>query len=65
MKSNIKEIRLKNNYTQEKLAREIDISLRQMQNIEKNKTIPSVEIAIKIKRVFNIMDIEELFNIDE
>lgn len=66
MKNKIKEYRKKNNYSQQKLATIIDISLSQLRNIETGRTeTPNIETAIKIKRALNVQDIEELFNIDE
>lgn len=65
MKNNIKDIRKTQNITQEQLARIIDITLRQMQNIENNKNIPSVLIAIKIKKALNVENIEELFILEK
>lgn len=65
MKNSIKKYRLENKLTQEKLARECNITLRQMQNIENNRSIPRVDTAIKLKQILKIKNIEELFNIDE
>lgn len=57
----LKEYRLKYNLTQEDLARQTGVTLATINNIENNRTIPSVKIAIKIMRVFKEKDIEKLF----
>lgn len=55
----LKYYREKKGYTQEKLAREIDVSLRTIQNIErKNNT--DVQTALKISKVLEVK-IEEIF----
>lgn len=64
MLNKVKKYRIARKLTQEQLARRIDITLRQMQNIEANKSIPRVDIAIKIKRALDVNDIEKLFDID-
>lgn len=65
MKNKLKEIRMKNNITQENLARKVDVTLNAIQNIENKNTEPKVGLAIKLKRALNVKNIEELFNIDE
>jgi len=64
LNNNLKEFRIINKMTQEDCARKINISLTGFRDIEKNRSIPSVEIAIKIKRILNVKDIEDLFDID-
>lgn len=51
-------------FTQEEISRKIDISLSQYRNIEKNRSIPSVEIALKIAKILNTT-VEEIFIIEE
>lgn len=51
-------------FTQEEISRKIDISLSQYRNIEKNRSIPSVEIAIKIAKILNTT-VEEIFILEE
>lgn len=59
--NNIKELREKKGYTQEKLARETDITLRHLQNIENNRVICSVEIALKIYYILQPNNFLDLF----
>ena len=51
---NIKEIRKSNGYTQEKLAEEIEVSVRYISDIEQDRTKPSYEVIIRICNVFHI-----------
>jgi DNA-binding XRE family transcriptional regulator len=64
MVNKVKIVRLSRKMSQEKLAREIDISLNQMKNIENERSIPSVFTALKIKKALRCITIEELFDID-
>lgn len=60
MENNLKKIRLKKKITQQKLANNIEVSISQIANIENNRSIPSVEIAIKIAQVLDCI-VEEIF----
>ena len=51
---NIQKIRKSNGYTQEKLAEEIEVSVRYISDIEQDKSKPSYEILIKICNIFKI-----------
>ncbi len=65
MKNRLKELREEKGMTQEKLARMIDVSLSQVRKIEYNMNIPSVLIAIKMKKALQLNDIEELFILED
>ena len=54
----IKEYRIKLGYTQEKLAEAINISVRQLQRIEKNERNTSTRTLAKLKKTLNIPDKE-------
>lgn len=60
LKNNMKEIRKIRNITQEELAREIDVSVRTIQNIEKNSNT-DILTAFKIKKALNTKSLEEIF----
>ena len=64
MKNNIKKYREYTNLTQEELSRKLDISLSQCRNIEKNRSICSVEIALKIAKILNAK-VEDIFELEE
>ena len=51
---NIQKIRKSNGYTQEKLAEEIEVSVRYISDIEQDKSKPSYEVLIKICKIFKI-----------
>ena len=52
----LKAYRIKMGYTQEELAELIEISWRQMQRIEKGKSVPSIQTLKKLILVLNISD---------
>lgn len=60
MYNKIKEYRIEKNITQEEIARETGYSLSQIRNIEKNRSIPNVELAIIISRMLG-KKVEEIF----
>ena len=57
---NIQKIRKSNGYTQEKLAEEIEVSVRYISDIEQDKSKPSYEVLIKICNIFKI-GLDQLF----
>ena len=50
----LKELRLRNNLTQEQLARKLDITTRTVLMYEKGKNYPSVESLTKIANFFKV-----------
>ena len=58
--NNIKQFRIRAGLTQEELAEKINISRQMIGLIENNKTIPSVETALKLAKVLK-EPIEHLF----
>lgn len=64
MENNLKEKRLIKKITQQELANSIDISISQLANIENNRSIPSVEIAIKIAKKLDCI-VEDIFYVTE
>lgn len=57
----IQEIRKSNGYTQEKLAEEIEVSVRHVSDIEQNRVNPSYDILIRICNLFGI-GMNQIFN---
>ena len=57
----IQKIRKSNGYTQEKLAEEIEVSVRYISDIEQDKSKPSYEVLIKICNVFQI-SLDQVFS---
>ncbi|SFG48672.1 helix-turn-helix transcriptional regulator [Sporolactobacillus nakayamae] len=61
--NHIREIRLKNGITQVKMAQDLKITRQTVNAIEKNKYNPSLELALKLIRYFNV-PIEEMFYLE-
>ncbi|MCK9593119.1 MAG: helix-turn-helix transcriptional regulator [Methanoregula sp.] len=64
MKNKIKIFRAMHNLTQEHLAQTIGVNRQTILAIEKEKYIPSLDLAFKISRYFGV-NIEEVFIFDE
>jgi putative transcriptional regulator len=64
MKNKIKVFRAVHNLTQEHLAQAIGVNRQTILAIEKEKYIPSLDLAFKISRYFGV-NIEEVFTVDE
>ena len=64
MKNKIKIFRATHNMTQEHLAQAIGVNRQTILAIEKEKYIPSLDLAFKISRYFEV-NIEEVFVFDE
>ena len=60
MKKRLKVLRAEHNYTQAKLAELLDVSRQTINAIEKGKFDPSLPLAFKAARLFNL-SIEEIF----
>ena len=63
LKNKIKVFRAMHDLTQEDLARKVGVSRQTINSIEKGKYVPSVLIALKIAKVFNV-NLEEIFYIE-
>jgi putative transcriptional regulator len=59
----IKEHRKLNSLTQEKLSRLVGVSRQSIVSIERGRYVPSLELALKIARVFRCPT-EDLFYLD-
>ncbi|AEP01573.1 MULTISPECIES: helix-turn-helix transcriptional regulator [Heyndrickxia] len=64
MKNNLPEIRSEFGYSQEKLAKELNVSRQTIISIEKGKYNPSLPLALKIAKIFN-MKVEDIFTLNE
>lgn len=58
----VSEFRIKQNLTQEELAKALDVTRQTIIAIEKGNYTPSVLLALKIARFFN-KPVESIFNI--
>ncbi len=64
MKTRIKELRARHNFTQEDLAKKVNVRRETIVFLEKGKYNPSLKLAYDISQIFNLK-IEELFLFDE
>ena len=64
MKTRIKELRAKHNYTQEELAKLVNVRRETIVFLEKGKYNPSLQLAYEISKVFKLK-IEDIFVFDE
>ena len=60
MKNRLKVLRAERDWTQARLATELDVSRQTINAIEKGKFDPSLPLAFKVARLFD-MAIEEIF----
>jgi putative transcriptional regulator len=58
--NNVQKYRTSQNYTQEEMAKKVDVSRQTIIAIEKGNYTPSVLLAIKLAKLFNC-SVEELF----
>lgn len=64
MKNTIKVERAKKNWTQEELAKKIDVSRQSINSIETGKFIPSTVLALKMAKVFGTT-VEIMFQLEK
>lgn len=62
--NHIKEIRLEKKITQVQMAQDLQITRQTINAIEKNKYNPSLELALKLAKYFNV-PFEDLFYLNE
>ena len=64
MKNTIKIHRVTHDMTQEDVAQHLGVSRQTINAIENNKYFPSLELGLKLARIFNC-SVEELFSLEE
>jgi len=64
METRIKELREKLGLTQEDLAQRVDVTRQTILFLEKGKYNPSLRLAYKIARVFNLR-VDEVFSFED
>mgnify|MGYP000909921773 CR=1 FL=1 len=64
MKNRLKDLRNERNWTQSDLAEKVGVSRQTINAIEKGKFDPSLPLAFRLARLFNLK-IEEIFFFDE
>ena len=63
MKNSIKLQRVLHNFTQDDVAKRLDVSRQTINSIENNKYFPSLELGLKLARVFECT-VDDLFSLD-
>lgn len=61
MINNLKVLRAQKNWSQEALSKQLGVSRQTINAIERDKYDPSLPLAFKISKLFNLA-IEEIFN---
>ena len=64
MKTRLRELREEHGLTQEALAEKVDVTRQTILFLEKGKYNPSLRLAYKIARLFNV-SIEDIFSFDD
>ena len=64
MKNRLKDLRTERNWTQADLAQHVNVSRQTINAIEKGKFDPSLPLAFRLAKLFNLK-IEEIFLDDE
>ena len=64
LKNRIKVYRAMHDWTQEELARRVDVTRKTINTIENQKYVPSTYLALKIAQAFGV-SVEDLFQIDD
>lgn len=64
MKNKVRELRKEKSLRQEDLAKQLQVTRQTIIAIENNKYNPSLELALKVARFFDI-PVEEIFQLDE
>jgi putative transcriptional regulator len=64
LRNTLKVHRAMHDWTQEELARRVNVTRKTINTIEKGKYVPSTHLALKIARAFRVA-VEELFQLDD
>ena len=64
MKNKVKVYRAMHDMTQEELAGLLKVTRRTINSIEREKYNPSIEVAFRIARLFNV-PVEEIFSLED
>jgi putative transcriptional regulator len=64
LRNKIKVHRAMNDWTQEELARRVNVTRKTINTVENGKYVPSAYLAMKIARAFGVQ-VEDIFQIDD
>ena len=60
----VKELRTERGWTQEELAEKVGVSRQSVNSIERNRYVPSLELALQFARVFHLPT-EAIFRLEK
>ena len=63
MKNNLKLYRVNHGYTQDDLAKTLEVSRQTINAIENNKYFPSLELGLKLAKILDCK-VDDLFSLD-
>lgn len=63
LRNTLKVHRAMHDWTQEELARRVNVTRKTINTVEKGKYVPSTHLALKIARAFGVA-VEDLFQLD-
>ena len=63
VRNRVKELREAKDWTQQELADQVGVSRQSINSIERNRYVPSLELALMFARVFGIST-DEIFKLD-
>ena len=63
MKNNLRLYRVKHGLTQEDLSKKLEVSRQTINAIENNRYFPSLELGLKLSKIFNCT-VNEIFSLD-
>ena len=64
LKNKLKVYRAMHDWTQEELARRVDVTRKTINTVENGKYVPSTYLALKIARALGVA-VEDLFQLDD
>jgi putative transcriptional regulator len=64
IENRVKELRLAGGWTQEQLASAVGVSRQSINSIERNRYVPSLELALKFARVF-ACSTDDIFHLEK
>ena len=64
MINKVYDLRKKNKYTQEELARKLGVTRQTIISIEQGKYVASLQLALKIAKIFNC-SVEDIFDLEK
>ena len=65
MKNHLKRLRFENDYmTQQQLAEQVGVTRQTIISIERGRFKPSIELALRIGRIFKV-PVEEIFELED